>query len=140
MRQSNASGAELSSEKHRTREFDGGPRQDGLWGGNQDTEIAGGNCRWNDRSRLRARRVVDDAGPTTRRRRLLTRSPQNVQRVRLLDDMVRPQQHRRRDGEAERPRGLKIDHVLERGGPFDGEVGRFGAFEESVDVRRQPAI
>ena len=52
----------------------------------------------------------------------------------LLDDLIRPQQHRRRDRLAERLGSLHVDDQLELRGLFDGQVGGFGAFEDLVHV------
>jgi hypothetical protein len=52
----------------------------------------------------------------------------------LLDHVVRAPQHRRRDREPERLRGLQIDDQLELRWLFDGEVGRLGASENLVHV------
>ena len=52
----------------------------------------------------------------------------------LLDDLIRPRQHRRRDREAERFGGLQVDHELELRGLLDGQVGGLGALEDLVDV------
>jgi hypothetical protein len=41
----------------------------------------------------------------------------------LLDDLVRPHQHRLRDRKAKRLRRLEIDHQLELGGLLDGSAG-----------------
>jgi hypothetical protein len=53
---------------------------------------------------------------------------------RLLNDLIRPQQQRRRDGEAECLGGLEVDDEFELGRLFDRKVGRLGAFENSSDV------
>src|SRR5262249_17782123 len=60
--------------------------------------------------------------------------------VHLLNDLVRPRQHRGRDREAEGLRRLEVDDELELGGLLDGEVGRLGALEESVDVAGRAAM
>src|SRR4030095_10628126 len=52
----------------------------------------------------------------------------------LLDHVVRAPQHRRRDREPARLRGLPIDDQLELRWLFDGEVGRLGASENLVHV------
>src|SRR5262249_34354641 len=41
----------------------------------------------------------------------------------LLDDVLRPQHHQRRDRQAERLRGLEVNRQLELGGLLDGGVG-----------------
>ena len=45
--------------------------------------------------------------------------------VRSLDHLVRAEQERRRDREAESLRGLEVDHQLERRGLFDGKSAGF---------------
>jgi hypothetical protein len=51
---------------------------------------------------------------------------------RLLYDLIRPQEQRRRDGEAERFRGLHIDHKLELPRLLDRQVAGLGALEDLV--------
>src|SRR5262245_33433611 len=51
-----------------------------------------------------------------------------------LDDLIRSQQQRRRDGEAECPGGLEVDDRFELRGLLDGEIGRLGALEDLVHV------
>src|SRR5262249_60804762 len=51
----------------------------------------------------------------------------------LFDHLIRPQQQRRRDGEAEGLGGLQIDDELELGGLLDGKVRRLGALEDAID-------
>ena len=46
---------------------------------------------------------------------------------RLLNQVVRPRQHRWRDRQPKRLRGLEVDHQLEFVGLLDGEIGRAGA-------------
>src|SRR5262245_5759508 len=58
----------------------------------------------------------------------------------LLDDLIRPQQQRRRDGEVERLGGLEVDDELELRRLFDGQVARFRALEDLVDVDRSPPL
>jgi hypothetical protein len=55
----------------------------------------------------------------------------------LLDDLVRPSEHRRRDREAEGPGRLEVDHQVEDGGLFDREIGGPCAFEDSVNLTRR---
>src|SRR5713101_7599981 len=43
-----------------------------------------------------------------------------------LDDLIRPQQQRRRDREAEGLRGLEVDHQLELRRRLDREIARAG--------------
>ena len=51
----------------------------------------------------------------------------------LLDDLVRPQQQRRRDSQSERLRRLPVHHQRELGGLLNRKVGRLGSPENSVD-------
>jgi len=55
------------------------------------------------------------------------------QRV-LLDHLIRPQQQRLRDREAERLGGLEVDYQLKLGWLLDGEVSWLGALENSTRV------
>ena len=50
--------------------------------------------------------------------------------------LIRPEQDRLRDRDAESFRGLQIHHQLELGGLLDWQVARFGAFEDLVHVTR----
>src|SRR3989442_9124886 len=52
----------------------------------------------------------------------------------LLDHLIRPQQQRRRDREAERLGGLHVDDQLEFRRLLDGEIGGLGALQDLVDV------
>ena len=52
----------------------------------------------------------------------------------LLDDLVRSEQQRLRDREAERLRRLQVDDQLELGGLFDREVSGLGSLEDLVNV------
>jgi hypothetical protein len=52
----------------------------------------------------------------------------------LLDHLVRPEQQRLRNREAERLRGLEIDHQLELRRLLDGEIGGLGALKDLVHV------
>ena len=45
----------------------------------------------------------------------------------LLDHLIRPRQHVRRDSESDLLRGLEIDDELELRRLLDGDVGRLGA-------------
>src|SRR6267142_1647930 len=56
-----------------------------------------------------------------------------------LDHSIGPQQHRRRDGKAERLRGLQVEDQLERRGLLDGEIRRLGAVEDLVHQTRRLA-
>src|SRR5512144_3014119 len=57
----------------------------------------------------------------------------------LLDDLVRSQQQRLWDREAERLRGLEVDYQLELGRLLDGQLGGPGTLEDLVhEDRRAP--
>ena len=56
---------------------------------------------------------------------------------RLLDDLVCPQEQRRRDRQAQRLGGLEVDHQLELRRLLDGQVTGPGALEDLVHVGRQ---
>ena len=45
---------------------------------------------------------------------------------RLLNDLIRPQQQRRRDGEAEGLRGLEVDDQFKLGRLLDRQIARIG--------------
>jgi hypothetical protein len=45
----------------------------------------------------------------------------------LLDDLVGPREHRRRDRQAERLGGRPVDHEIELRGLLDGQVAGLGA-------------
>src|SRR4051794_19049029 len=53
--------------------------------------------------------------------------------VLLFKDLVRADEKGRRDVETKRLRGLEIDGKQEFGGLLDRKVGRFSAFENSID-------
>jgi len=57
----------------------------------------------------------------------------------LFDNLIRPQQQRRWDREAECFGGLRVNHQLERGRLLDGEVAGFRALEDLVDVGGAPS-
>jgi len=57
-----------------------------------------------------------------------------------LDRLIRPQQQRRRNREAERLRGLEVDDQLELGGLLDGKISRLGALQDPVDVSGGPVV
>src|SRR5438876_4471746 len=57
-----------------------------------------------------------------------------VSRDPSLDDLVRPNENRLRDRQAERLGGLEVDHEFELSGLLDGEIGGFCALEDLVDV------
>jgi hypothetical protein len=56
--------------------------------------------------------------------------------VKSIDDLIRPQQQRRRDGEAEGLGGLRIDDQLELARLLDGNVSGLGAPEDPVTAAR----
>src|SRR2546426_1771626 len=60
--------------------------------------------------------------------------PGLVQVVSLLDHLVRPSQHRRRDRQAERLGRLEVNHQLELRRLLHGEVSRFSTFQDLVDI------
>src|SRR2546422_5937751 len=72
------------------------------------------------------------------RRRAAERGGRGYQRRRragpLLNDLIRPREHRRRDGEAQRLRRLQIDHQLELRRLLNGEVARSATLQDLVDV------
>src|SRR6266511_3823371 len=53
---------------------------------------------------------------------------------RLLDDLIRPLQHRLRDGQAERLCGLQVDDQLVLCRLLHGQIARLGPFENLVHV------
>src|SRR6266850_3568859 len=55
--------------------------------------------------------------------------------ARSFDHLIRAEQERRRDREAQRLGGPQVDHELELRGLLDRQVGRLGAFEDLVYVR-----
>src|SRR5262249_31919313 len=59
--------------------------------------------------------------------------------VSLFNHFIRPEQQRRRDGEAERLGGLEVDDKFERGRLLHWEVARLGALEDLVDIGRGAA-
>src|ERR1043166_1249508 len=56
----------------------------------------------------------------------------------LFDHLVGNCEQRGGNGDAERFRGLQVDHELEPGRLFDRKVGRDGALQNPVDVVRSP--
>src|SRR5262249_23201710 len=54
--------------------------------------------------------------------------------ARLLNHLVRAQQHRLRTGKPERVRGFDVQRQLEHGRPLDWEIGRPRTLENLVDV------
>src|ERR1700688_4901916 len=57
-----------------------------------------------------------------------------------LDHLIRAQQQRLRDRDAERLRGLEVDDEFKLGGLLDGKVPGLGALENLVDVCSDKAI
>ncbi len=59
-----------------------------------------------------------------------------------FNNLIRPQQQRRRDRKAESLRGFEIDDQLELRGLLDGEVGGPGALEDAARCRpgEQPPL
>src|SRR5260370_2688785 len=55
-------------------------------------------------------------------------------RRRLLDYLIRPQQQRRWDRQADSFRGLQVDDQLELGGLLDGQVAGLGTLQDAVNV------
>ena len=53
-----------------------------------------------------------------------------------MDDLIRPDQQRLRNRQAQQLGGLQIDHQLELGGLLDGEIGGFGILQDLVHVGR----
>src|SRR5439155_22135231 len=56
-----------------------------------------------------------------------------------FNDLIRPQQERWRDREAERLRGLHIEDQLELRRLLDREVGGLGALENAIRVHGRPS-
>src|SRR5262249_37373388 len=56
----------------------------------------------------------------------------------LFDEVICPPEHRRRNGQAKRFRGLEVDDELESCGLLDGQVGRPCALQDLVHVMRRP--
>src|SRR5205823_6256768 len=89
--------------------------------------------------RVRGRRVGTPSLPAAPRRRVAWRGgcPRSCRGMRgdaLLNDLIRPPQKRRRNRQPKRLRSLEVDHKLELGGLFDGEIARLGALQDLVDV------
>src|SRR5262252_10945840 len=58
---------------------------------------------------------------------------------RLLDQLIRPLQHRRRERQAEGLGGLEVDDELELRGLLDRQVGGLGPLEDLVHIDRGAA-
>src|SRR5262249_27891412 len=81
--------------------------------------------------------MLPPAGPARRAalpRKHTTGPTMYVLRSNLLDYLIRSQQQRWRDGEAERLGRLEVDHELELRGLLDGQIGRLRALENLIDV------
>src|SRR5438034_831754 len=87
--------------------------------------------------RLKLLRLGTPSPPAPRRRAPRTESPTQSHRETFagssFDDLIRPQQQRRRDRQTERLGGLEVNHELELRGLLDGEVARLRALEDLVD-------
>jgi len=57
----------------------------------------------------------------------------------LLDYLIRPQQERRRDRQAEGLGGLEVDNHVVAGGLLDREVGALGALQDLINEGSNPA-
>src|SRR4029077_13951857 len=57
-----------------------------------------------------------------------------------LDYLVGTGEQARRDGEAERLRGLKVDEQLELDWGLDGKLARLRTLEDAIDVGRRAPI
>src|SRR5262245_24697528 len=57
----------------------------------------------------------------------------------LFDDLIRPQQQRRRDGEADRLGGLEVDDQIELARLLNRKVTRLGTLEDPIDERTRSA-
>src|SRR4029453_8838660 len=55
-------------------------------------------------------------------------------RTESLNQLTRSGQHGGRERDSECLRGIQVDHYLERGGVFNGEIGGVGAFRDLVGV------
>jgi len=89
---------------------------------------------WKDiaRALLNARRC----SAVHTRGKVMMRAPSSALGLISLDHLIRPQQQRRRDGEAEGLGRLEVDDQFELRGLLDGEVGGFRAFEDLVHISR----
>ena len=58
---------------------------------------------------------------------------------RLVNDLVGTGEDRRRDGKAERSRGIEIDDQPEFTGRLDRQIGGMRALEDLIDVTRRAA-
>src|SRR5438128_10007634 len=58
----------------------------------------------------------------------------------LLDHLIRPQQERLRDREAEGLGGLEVDHQLKSRGLLNGKLRRLRSPQDLVDEIRRPTV
>jgi len=90
------------------------------------------------------RGYVEDLRTLSAERRMEERSDGSLRMIRirhaappsdrLLYDLIRPRQQRRRDGEAEGLGGLEVDNQLELGRLLDGQITRFDPLQDPVHV------
>src|SRR5882724_11895174 len=92
--------------------------------------------RPNRRSDIQSDKPLSFAVPEQRAVRRVAPPPclRGKRAGRSLNDFIRPPQERRRDRQAKGLRGLEVDNQLELGGLLNGQVARFGAFEDLVRV------
>jgi hypothetical protein len=57
-----------------------------------------------------------------------------------FDHLIRPREQRRRDREVEGLGGLQIDDQLELGWLIDGEIARFGSFQDPIHKHSSAAL
>src|SRR5439155_7329619 len=69
-----------------------------------------------------------------------TFKPRSTRSVRLLNQLVRAQQQRLRDRDAERLRGLHVNYQIELGRLQDRQIGRLDAFEDSACIHARLAM
>ena len=60
--------------------------------------------------------------------------------VHLLDHLIGPRQHRRRDPQAEGLGRLEVDHELVLGGLLNGQIPGLGAFEDLVEIDPKASV
>src|SRR5215470_13199175 len=92
---------------------------------------------WESRSRS-CRSGISYPPAVLRRQAARRRAPPPCQRGTRggpsLNDLIRPRQHRRRDGQAERLGGLEVDDELELGRLLDREIGGLGTLEDLCHI------
>src|SRR5262245_17890044 len=81
----------------------------------------------------------------SRRRRMVAKPTAatgvgRVGRARLFKHLIRTQEHRLWDREAQRLRGLEVDPQLELRWLLHGKVGRLGSFEDLVHVGSRASL